>query len=214
MKWLILICVSASVFASDPKSPIDEIDVDEINMEEDDKSPNLIRKNPVINGLRNIFKKAKSSPTEQDLAVGKYWNCRQFQGIEIDSPVFVSMTTRQHSFENWGGVIEDLGPMSAKIRFYAYDQGELAGLSDGGELIEAIRVTEKGDLIIEASVMGLNYFRSFLGGFFGRLFGGKKEDSIYALFQKTMLPAIALNSGLALAASYTLCPLDKVSVSE
>lgn len=168
----------------------------------------LIQRHPLLNHISKLFKTAQTSPSINQLQSGKTWNCLKFTGLDFQSELVKITTVRNLSFENFGaGIIKEVSYGTNPISIYAKDVTELAGITNSGELYEAIRLTEEGDLVLESSVQGISWWRKFFLSLIGE---GRNLKKLLAVVQNTMAPSIANTFNNGFVFDYTVCPAGKI----
>lgn len=168
----------------------------------------LIQRHPLLNHSRGLFVGGAKVPAGLDLEPGKTWTCLQFTGLDFQSDIMEITKSRSLSFEDFGaGIIKEVSYGNNQIKLYANDEGELAGINTSGELYEAMRVTAAGDLILESSIQGLGWWKTFFTSLIG---GGRNITKLLKIVQKAMLFSVSNSKNDGLVFDYTICPRNKL----
>jgi len=168
----------------------------------------LIVRHPLLNNARRMFKAATKNPDAEMVKQGQLWTCLKFAGLDFNSELIPSTTSRNLSFRSFGsGIMEEVSYGTNIVKMYALDKEDLAGINESGDLYEAIRVTEEGDLILESSVQGITWWE----GFFASLIAaGKNISKLLKIVQRAMIVSVSQGDNSGFVFDYTVCPASRV----
>lgn len=168
----------------------------------------LIQRHPLLNHARNLFNHALKVPSLSQLLEGRTWSCLKFSGLDFQSEIMDKTKIRSLSFENYGaGIIKEISYGNNHIQLYANDDGELAGSNSSGELYEAIRITKEGDLVLESSVQGIDWWKRFFLSLVGE---GRTLRKLLGVVQNSMVTSVSNTKNSGLVFDYSVCPANKI----
>jgi anti-anti-sigma regulatory factor len=214
---MIILSFSSIVFASEMTAAqlfesaqkLNQSNAKPIIKNDNEQVGGLIQRHPLLRHARSLFDAAEKLPTTTKLNEGKTWSCLQLSALDFQSDIFDATKTRSLSFENYGaGIVKEISYGSNEITLYANDNGELAGVNKNGDLYEGIRVTEAGDLILESSIVGLKWWKSFFISLAG---SGSTYAKLIKIVQGAMVSSISNTENNGLVFDYTICPINKIS---